>query len=336
METYVPRRAVQARAVKVVDAWFDVVNSRSPYDQKKERCGYGITAEIKARQDQALAAMDELVRGARKATSKQPLGRATLLPFQHGVLRTNASLRGLYLDAQTACPGLGYIMTSHVNQDCVENAFSQLRGMCGRNTTPDAVEARIRLRIMLMAPSPLAAVQSRSLPVQVEGDTDFLSTCAQPLTPNNVTNAAYEGLDVEDEYKSCVILIQASRMQIQDSIGNRGSSLTQRTPRPPSSERTGRLPYQSAMDQPPLPPATGDDDDPLPAAEGAAAAAPVTDELGVDREALAFVAGYVASKRRHLCSGLGQPSSCSPASAFVPSRWLQTISRGNLYVLSEW
>ncbi|KAF0308743.1 Transposable element P transposase [Amphibalanus amphitrite] len=34
METYVPRRAVQARAVKVVDAWFDVVNSRSPYDQK--------------------------------------------------------------------------------------------------------------------------------------------------------------------------------------------------------------------------------------------------------------------------------------------------------------
>ncbi|KAF0309730.1 hypothetical protein FJT64_019189 [Amphibalanus amphitrite] len=84
------------------------------------------------------------------------------------------------------------------------------------------------------------------------------------------------------------------------------------------------------------PPLGSDDDDPLPAAEGAAAAAPVTDELGVDREALAFVAGYVASKCRHLCRGLGQPSSCSPASAFVPSRWLQTISRGNLYVPSEW
>ena len=197
MASCLPRRAVQARAVKVVDAWFDVLNSRSPYDPKKERCGYGLNAEVKAQQDEALAAMDDLVRKARKVTPKQPLGRASLLPCQHGVLRTNASLRGLHTDLKAACPGLEYIMTSHLNQDCVENAFSQLRGMCGPNTTPDAVEARVRLRIMLMAPSPLAAVQSRSLPVQVEGDADFLSTCAQPLTPDNVTNAAFEGLNVE-------------------------------------------------------------------------------------------------------------------------------------------
>ena len=90
------------------------------------------------------------------------------------------------------------------------------------------------------------------------------------------------------------------------------------------------------MDQPPLPPAMCDGDDPLPVTEGATAAAPATDELGVHREALAFVAGYVASKCRHLHSGLGQPTSCAPASAFVPSRWLQTISRGSLYVPSEW
>ena len=89
-----------------------------------------------------------------------------------------------------------YLMTSHVNQDCIENAFSQLRSMGGSRTTLDAVEARVRLRIMLMAPSPLVAVQSRGRPVQLEEDSDFLSTCAEPLQPDNLTNAAFDGLDV--------------------------------------------------------------------------------------------------------------------------------------------
>ena len=120
------------RAVKVVDAWFDVLNRRSPYDPKKERCGYGLNAEVEAQQDEALAAIDDLVR---KVTPKQPLGRASLLPCQHGVLRTNALLRGLHTDLRAACPGLQYVMSSHLNQDCVENAFSQFRA-CVVRTPP--------------------------------------------------------------------------------------------------------------------------------------------------------------------------------------------------------
>ena len=197
MSTCLPHRALQARAVKVIDAWFDVMNSRSPYDAKVERCGYGVTAATKARQDEALKNMDNLMRTARKATKKQPSGRRDLLPCQHGILRSNSSLRGLYADAKAMCGELAYLMTSHTNQDCVENTFSQLRSMCGANTTPDAVEGRVRLRILLMAPSPLAAVRSRGRPVEVEDATNFLSTCAEPHRPDNLTNAAFEGLDVE-------------------------------------------------------------------------------------------------------------------------------------------
>ena len=103
------------------------------------------------------------------------------------------------------------------------------------------------------------------------------------------------------------------------------------------------LSYQTAMDQPPLPPAEVDDgddddgDDPRPdeAAEAAAIAA-APPELGVEREALAFVAGYVAFKCKHIRDDLGQPTSSAPDSPSVPSRWLRAISRGSLYVPSDW
>ena len=92
------------------------------------------------------------------------------------------------------------------------------------------------------------------------------------------------------------------------------------------------------MGQPPLPAAIideTDEDDPLPGG-AAAAAPPETHELGFEREGLAFVAGYVAFKCRHLRDDLGQPTSSTSAPASVPSRWLQTISRGSLYVPSDW
>ena len=65
---------------------------------------------------------------------------------------------------------------------------------------------------------------------------------------------------------------------------------------------------------------------------------PASTELGMQREALAFVAGFVASKCRHIDSSLGLPTSvASPADmTSVPSGWIQTISRGQLYVPSAW
>ena len=200
LTTRVPGRDQQGLLVSTINKWFDVLNSRTPYDAVPERCAYGVTPEVKAKQDAALDAMDAFMRDARKVSGKQPLGRQSLLPCQHGVLRSISSLRGLYDSLQQRHPELQFLMTSRLNQDCLENLFSQLRAMCGANTTPNAVEARARLRILLMAPSPLAAV-SRSRPVELEADCSYLSTGqqleAEAEQPSFVSNAAFEGLDAQ-------------------------------------------------------------------------------------------------------------------------------------------
>ena len=88
-------------------------------------------------------------------------------------------------------------MTCRVNQDCLENTFSQLRGMGGQNQCPDAVEARYRLRIMLMAPSPLVAARSRGRAVQLECDSESGAAPAEFMTTEVLTNEAFEGLDIQ-------------------------------------------------------------------------------------------------------------------------------------------
>ena len=53
-------------------------------------------------------------------------------------------------------------------------------------------------------------------------------------------------------------------------------------------------------------------------------------------EAVAFTAGYVAYKCHHIDPDLGVPldRASSEAVAAAPSRWIQTINRGRLYVPS--
>ena len=67
------------------------------------------------------------------------------------------------------------------------------------------------------------------------------------------------------------------------------------------------------------------------------AAAPAND-LGLERDGLAFIAGYVAFKLKHVDASLGCPSEEATEAllASVPSSWLVTISRGRLYIPQTW
>lgn len=190
-----------ARAVKTFDRWFDVMNSRSAADAKPERCAYGFSDAAKGDQDAALVNMEAMTANMHKAGRR---GRGdqmpALLPFQRGILRSISSLRGLYQDLQSSYTELRYIMTARLNQDCLENTFSQMRSMCGPNTHPDAVEARQRLRILLMAPSSLSAVSCPERAVEVEHSTDFLSTSTVPARPpatEPLSATAPDDLDVQ-------------------------------------------------------------------------------------------------------------------------------------------
>lgn len=162
MATYLPRRGAQASAILTMDKWFDVMNSRRPYDTKLERCGFGVSRDASAAQEGALEAAEALISSARKYSSVTDKVRSGLLPFQEGILRCTRSLRGLLTDLRCSVfqgDGL-YLLTSRLNQDCVENFFSQLRGACGPNQMPDAAEARARMRMLLIARAPLVAASS--------------------------------------------------------------------------------------------------------------------------------------------------------------------------------
>ena len=59
-----------------------------------------------------------------------------------------------------------------------------------------------------------------------------------------------------------------------------------------------------------------------------------SDEVGIELEALAFVAGFVACKCRAIDPTLGQVASIAQPSS-VPDSWLRVVSRGGLLVPSE-
>ena len=205
MALLLPRRQLQSEAILIVDKWFDVMNSRTRFDPRLERCGYGASPEASVAQEAALQDMERLAKTVRKATPGHPGGRGSLLPFQRGILRTSASLRGLLADLRELTPELQFVITSRLNQDCLENVFSQLREQPGgQNQHPDAVETRSRLRILLMSPSPLVAMDSRSRAVQLEADEAFLTI---ETSLENLTNLAFRDLDFQvlDPFPSFLI-----------------------------------------------------------------------------------------------------------------------------------
>ena len=181
----------------LLSRWFDVFNSRTPFSSRLERCGYGVNSAAAAAQETALIQMEQLTRSARKCSKQHPGGRNALLPCQKGIIRSITSLRGLYHDLKETVPEVKYVMTSRVNQDCLENTFSQLRGMGGQNHCPDAVEVRNRLRIMLMAPSPSVAARSRGRAVELECDSEDGAAPSEFLSTEALTDEAFEGLNIQ-------------------------------------------------------------------------------------------------------------------------------------------
>ncbi|KAF0309274.1 Transposable element P transposase [Amphibalanus amphitrite] len=292
-----PRRQPQAEAVLTANAWFDVLNSRSQFDATIERSAYGRTAEIKAVQDRALDKMTSLISDTRKTSAKHPNGHRSMLPFQQGMLRTTVSLRGLYEELHRTVPELQFVLTSHLNQDCLENCFSQIRSLGGANTTPNAVEVRSRLKVLLMAPAPQVAASSGRAVLQLE-PSDLMSTSRAPQQLPCVSNEALEGL---------LIQFEEPDQELAAREDNEAEGAYQAVAAPPSSSHEEVTPLQSES-------ATAGDE-------------------RLEREALAFVAGFVAAKCRHLDAGLGQTTDQAPPSS-VPSSWVRALSRGRLTVPS--
>ncbi len=141
MYVFGEEKKAQADVVQTVNDWFDVLNSSSISSKKKLSCGFGLHLED---QLHVLKKMETLV------SQMKVIGRSGMLPFQSGILISIRSVRQLYKDVRRQNPDVEFLLTTHLNQDCIENLFSRVRAITGNNQHPTPVEALRRLRVLML------------------------------------------------------------------------------------------------------------------------------------------------------------------------------------------
>ncbi|XP_071572048.1 uncharacterized protein [Temnothorax nylanderi] len=124
--------------VSTVNKWFDVHNSYAKYGAHPGVNGFGIDLE---NQMQLLVLMSMYIENMRVGKRK------SLMPFQKGIIISNASLKGLFNYLQSKYPEhCKYILTRRLQQDILENFFSYVRAMGSGKDNPSAYDFRYRLR----------------------------------------------------------------------------------------------------------------------------------------------------------------------------------------------
>ncbi len=180
----------QSEAIQTVNNWFDVMNANKVKDKKKLACGFGIHYED---QLHALDKMEDMV------NSMKISGASSLLPFQKGILMSIKSVKDLLAEMKSL--GLYFLLTTHVNQDSVENLFSQLRAITGNNQHPSPVECLRRLRILMLGKNPDISLQHPSVEPEAETYKD-LSTeteCVSKLLTVDLEDIPVPAQDVIED-----------------------------------------------------------------------------------------------------------------------------------------
>lgn len=143
-----PNKSKLADWLELFDSWFDIMNSRVPCHTKKMACGFGIHFQ----EQSAVLEKVKQVAGSMRRKNK-----SSLLPFQTGILISTAAIQGLYNDLKEKF-NIKFILTSRLNQDPVENTFSQIRGM--GSSHPGPVDSANRLRLLLLGRNAQAVVEN--------------------------------------------------------------------------------------------------------------------------------------------------------------------------------
>ena len=173
----------QSDAIITINNWFDVMNSRRIMDKNCLSCGLGIHL---GDQMEALDKMEKLI-----ATMKVN-GKMAMMQWQKGILISIQSTRALYNDLVRNGP-LDFILTSRLNQDCLENFFSRLRGIGGDNHHPTPVECLRRIRTMMVGKHPEFLAKNPAVQME-DRDSSFLSS----EVSGSIKDKSHEALDLEE------------------------------------------------------------------------------------------------------------------------------------------
>jgi len=111
------------------------MNSRTKFSKKQLECGFGVRLEEQTSVVlQMMKTAEEMKRVGKRGNS--------CVPFQKGIIISCSSLLSLH-SVLSKERGVEFILTSHLNQDALENFFSRIRALGGSNTHPTSVEENL-------------------------------------------------------------------------------------------------------------------------------------------------------------------------------------------------
>lgn len=153
-----------ADMLKLVNNWFDILNSQLKFGKHSGSQAYGNALE---EQNVCLDEMSNFI------SKMRVTGKSCLMPFQKGILLSNKSLKQLLLHLKEKYSNAKfqpqYIITRKLCQDILENFFSYIRGMGATNDHPSPVDFRNQLKWYILGKHSGHAISVRG---NTENDND--------------------------------------------------------------------------------------------------------------------------------------------------------------------
>jgi hypothetical protein len=135
------------------------MNSRLKFSSNKLECGFGVNLEEQmATVNKMIQVVEEMRRVGKKTAN---------LPFQKGIVTSSRSLLTLYNELSSR-HGVEFILTSHLNQDALENFFSRIRALGGSNTHPTSVDFLYRMKNLIIGKAAHLVVERAAVKVEEE------------------------------------------------------------------------------------------------------------------------------------------------------------------------
>src|SRR6218665_1585877 len=239
------------------------------------------------------------------------VGKQTLLPFQKGFLMTITAVKGLFASVQ-ALYNAQYLLTARLNQDCLENFFSQLRGIGHHYDHPTPTEVKHRFRLLIVARN---SVDLNSSNVRRDADSND-DSLGLPLDDNDSQS---------DDYLTVNVLSKA-HVFLKDADIAQADSLTELSADDIDTFFEGDVSEEVVMQSSSTSPGV---------TSGLTEQMQVSPADHLSADALHYLAGYVAFKLKRQHPDLGQVSSQISSAPVTCRMWLPCLSRGGLRIPSD-
>jgi hypothetical protein len=152
-----------AKFIAETNDWFDVMNSHIV-----DVFGFPCKGAYGLHEHQQNAALDTFMH---TVETMRCCTKNSMQEFQKGIVMSTKSIKNLLVDVRSRF-GMTYLLTHRLNQDALENTFSQLRTNGGLNDHPTPLNALYRLRMIILGKN--AAMVQNNLNTEDKTQDEYL------------------------------------------------------------------------------------------------------------------------------------------------------------------